>query len=131
MAGPCCSAMLGCAAEGPGRNTHVVCKAQHDLRSPVPPRRDILSHEALVRRGSRLVPAATSLVPSREAEIADLELAVSVYEEVTRLEITVEDVRGMNVFEAAERLVDEGLEVRVGEWLLGSDLGRAYSEQDE
>ena len=93
--------------------THIVRKAEHDLRRAVPPRRDILSHEALLLR---------LVEPTREPKIANLELAVCIHEEVARLEVAVQHVGRVDVFQAAERLVNEGLEVRVRERLAGSDL---------
>ena len=51
--------------------THVVRKAEHDLRRAVPPRRDVLGHEALLLR---------LVEPPREPKIANFELAVCVHE---------------------------------------------------
>jgi hypothetical protein len=79
------------------------------------------------------------LVPARQAEVSDLKLAVGVHEEVTaaqsmcvtlkgktksapRLQVAVEDVRGVDVLQAAQGLVDERLEVCIGERLTGADL---------
>lgn len=102
----------------------IVRKAQHDLRRAVPPRGDVLRHEALVGRAALLLGGAVGGgVAAREAEVADFELAVGVDEEVAGLEVAVEDVGGVDVFEAAEGLVDEGLEVGVRERLLGANLG--------
>lgn len=63
-------------------------------------------------------------VAAGKAKVADLELAVGVDEQISGLEVAVENVGGVNVLEAAEGLVDEGLEVGVGQWLLGADLRR-------
>jgi hypothetical protein len=93
--------------------THVVCKAEHDLRCAIPPRRDIFGHEPLLLR---------LIEPARESKIANLELAVRVHEQVARLEIAVQYVGRVDVFQTAERLVNEGLEVRVRERLAGADL---------
>lgn len=93
--------------------THIICKAEHDLRRAVPPRRDILGHEALL---------LCLVEPAGEPEIANLELAVCVHEQVARLEIAVQDVGRVNVFQAAERLVYERLEMRVREGLTRTDL---------
>ena len=93
--------------------THVIRKAEHDLRRAVPPRRDVLGHETLLLR---------LVEPAREPEIANLELAVRVHEQVARLEIAVQHVGRVDVFEAAERLVNEGLEMRVREGLARTDL---------
>jgi hypothetical protein len=60
--------------------------------------------------------------PASEPEIANLELAVCVHEQVARLEVTVEHIGGVDIFQTAQRLVDEGLEVRVRERLTGTNL---------
>ena len=93
--------------------THVIRKAEHDLRCAVPPRRDVLGHETLLLR---------LVEPAREPEIADLELAVRVHEQIARLEIAVQHVGRVDVFETAERLVNEGLEMRIREGLARTDL---------
>ena len=64
------------------------------------------------------------ILNARETEVADLELTVGIDEEVARLEITMENVCGMDVFETAQGLIDEGLEVGVGKRLLRADLER-------
>ena len=48
---------------------------------------------------------------SRKTEIANLELTVGVNEQIARFEITVKNVGRVDVFETAENLVDEGLEM--------------------
>jgi len=93
--------------------THIIRKAEHDLGRAVPPRRDVLGHEALLLR---------LVEPAREPEIANLEFAVRVHEQVAGLEIAVQHVGRVDVFQAAERLVDEGLEVRVRQGLTRTDL---------
>jgi hypothetical protein len=93
--------------------THVVCKAEHNLGCAIPPRRDIFGHEPLLLR---------LIKPASKSKIANLELAVRVNEQVARLEIAVQHVGRVDVFQTAERLVDEGLEVRVRERLAGADL---------
>jgi hypothetical protein len=93
--------------------TYIIRKAKHDLRRAVPPRRDVLGHEALL----------LSLVePAREPEIANLELAIRVHEQVTRLEIAMQHVGRVNVFQTAECLIDEGLEMCVREGLTRTNL---------
>ena len=126
IAGPCTGFSKGSWGTKTAE-THIVRKAQHDLWCTVPPCRNILRHEALVRCAPALVRATTWLVPTRETKVADLQLAVGVHEQVARLEITVQHIRGVDVLEAAEGLVDEGLEVCVRKGLLRADLrwGRA------
>ena len=96
-----------------GGHTHVIRKAEHDFRCAVPPRRDVLGHESLLLR---------LVEPAGEPEIANLELAIGVHEQVARLEITVQHVGRVDVFKAAERLVNEGLKMRVREGLARTDL---------
>ena len=89
-------------------------EAQHDLRSAVPSRSNVFSH----------VPRILFWIDgksSRETEITDLQLTVRVHEQVSGLQVSVENVGGVDVFQTAEDLVDEGLEVCVGEGLTGSD----------
>jgi hypothetical protein len=97
------------------RQTHVIRKAEHDLRCAVPPRRNVLGHESLLLR---------LVEPAGEPEIANLEFAIRVHEQVARLEITVQHVGRVDVFKAAERLVNEGLEMRVREGLARTDLSK-------
>jgi hypothetical protein len=81
---------------------------QHDLGSPVPPRCHILRHEA------RLSAIGFSrLSRTSEAEIADLEIAVGVEEEVGGLEIAVDDVGRVESFDGTEGLVGKVLDA---EW---------------
>ena len=85
---------------------------QHDLRCAIPPRRDVLRHEP------RFLPAGTRRArAAREPEVAHLEVAVRVEEEVRGLEVAVHDVRGVHRLERAQRLVDEVLAVVVCEVL--------------
>ncbi len=93
--------------------THVVCKAEHNLRCAIPPRRDIFGHEPLL---------LGLIKPAGKSKIANFELAIRVDEQVARLEIAVQHVGRVDVFQTAERLVDERLEVRVRERLAGADL---------
>lgn len=106
--------------------THVVRETQHDFRRAIPARRDVLGHESLIARS--LGRATTGRVSTREAKVTDLQFAVRVNEQISWLEVAVQDVRGMDVLQSAERLVDERLEVRIGEWLSGADLISARGE---
>jgi len=99
---------------------HIISKTQHDLRGPVPPRCDILCHEALITSSFRGATAG-SITPC-ETKIADFELTVGVDEEISRFEITVKDVRRVYVLETAKSLVEEGLEVGVSERLSRTNL---------
>ena len=99
--------------KGHFRQTHVICKAKHDLGRTVPPRRDVLGHEALLLR---------LVKPAGEPKVAYLELAVRVHEQVAWLEVAVQHVGRVDVLQTAERLVDEGLKVCVRERLARADL---------
>jgi hypothetical protein len=70
-----------------------------------------------------VVGTPTGRVSSCETEVADFEFTVRVDQEVTRLEVAMDNVGGMNVLETAKGLINEGLEMSVREGLLGSDLG--------
>ena len=54
---------------------------------------------------------------SGQTEIADLEIAGGVEEQVRRLQITMQNVGGVNVLEAAENLVQEVTDVVVAQSL--------------
>ena len=95
----------------------VVLEAEHDLRRAIPSRGDILGHEPGILLG-------VDREASREAKVADLELAIRIDQQVARLEIAVQHVGRVDVLESAQDLVDEGLEVGVGEGLPGSDDSR-------
>jgi len=74
----------------------VVGETQHNFWRSIPSSGNIFSHEALV--GTSLgVGTSPGGVASGETEVADFELAVGINQEVTRLEITMDDVRRMNV----------------------------------
>ena len=95
----------------------VALEAQHNLWCSVPSSRDVLGHVASILLR---VDGETS----RQTEIANLELAVGINEQVTRLQISVKHVGGVDILETAKNLVDEGLEVSIGKRLTGSDNSR-------
>ncbi|KAG5462802.1 MAG: hypothetical protein BJ554DRAFT_3486, partial [Olpidium bornovanus] len=99
------------APDGP----HVDClgvllERQHDLRGAVPAGGDVLGHEA----GGRRVGAARA---ARQPQVADLEVAVGVEQQVARLQVPVQDVRRVHVLQRPQRLVHEVLAVVVGQGL--------------
>jgi hypothetical protein len=98
--------------------THVICKAKHDLWGAIPPRRDVFGHKALLLR---------LIKTPRKPEIANFELAVRVHQQIARLKVAVEYISRVDVFQAAQRLVDERLEVRIRERLTGTNLGHRVS----
>ena len=55
----------------------------------------------------------------REANVAHFEFAVNVNQEVTRIEVTTNDVGGLNALETAKSLTNKRRKMGVGEWLLG------------
>ena len=101
-----------CALTGFG----VALERKHDLRSSVPSRCNIFSHVACVF-------FRVDTETSGQTEIANLKLAVGVNEQVTRLKITMQDVGAVDVLQATENLVDEGLEVGVGQRLARTNDG--------
>lgn len=94
----------------------VALEAEHDLRGAVPPRCDVFGHVACVFLWIDGEAAG-------EAEVADLEFAVGIDEQVARLQISVQDVRGVDVLQAAQDLVDEGLKMGIRQGLTGAYNG--------
>ena len=94
------------------RETHIVSKAQHDLWRSIPPGGNVFSHEALVGTSLGTGPSPRR-VPSCKTEVADLEFAVGVNQEVARLEVTMNNVSRVNVLETAKGLINKRLEMSV------------------
>lgn len=71
----------------PDIHLHVVLlPCEHDLGSPVVSRRDVSGH--------------LGILDAREAEVADLEVAVLIDQDVAGLEIAMDDACGVNIFQA-------------------------------
>lgn len=102
------------------KEAHIICKTQHNFRRSVPPGCHVFRHETLVP-GSPGGSTSRS-VPPRESKITNLEIAVSIDEKISWLEVPMKDIGGMYIFQAAKGLVNESLEVRVGERLSRSNL---------
>ena len=83
----------------------VILAAEQQLRRPVPPRDHVLGHEPPLRRRPR------------QAKVAYFQVAVRVQEQVAGLQIAVQHLRGVNVLEPAQDLVQEILAVLVAEAL--------------
>jgi len=90
----------------------VVGETQHDLWRSIPPGSNVFGHETLVR-ASLGVGTSPRRISSCETEVADFELTVGINQEVTRLEVTMDDVSGMNVLETTEGLINKRLEMSV------------------
>lgn len=88
-------------------------KAEHDLGCAIPSHRDVFGQKLVCRY---------LVEPACLPEIANLELAVRIHEEVTGLEVAMQYTSRVDVFQTAERLVDERLEVRVREGLARTNL---------
>mmetsp|Transcript_26675 Transcript_26675/g.67850 ORF Transcript_26675/g.67850 Transcript_26675/m.67850 type:complete len:234 (-) Transcript_26675:372-1073(-) len=85
------------AADGPHVDLGVVHAVLHEqLGSAVPPRHHVLRQE---------VEAVRWVHTARQTEVGDLQITVLVHEQIGRLEVTVENVARVDVFEAAEQLV--------------------------
>ena len=108
------------------RETHVAGEAQHDLWRSIPPSSNVFSDEISVET-SLSVGTSPRRISSCETEVQDFELTVIIDQEVTQLEVTGNDVRGVNVLETAKGLMNKRPEMSVGEWLLGADLCRELS----
>ena len=83
----------------------VILAAEQQLRRPVPPRDHVLGHEPPLRRRPR------------QPKVAYFQVAVRVQEQVAGLQIAVQHLRGVNVLEPAQDLVQEILAVLVAEAL--------------
>ena len=108
------------------RETHVAGEAQHDLWRSIPPSSNVFGDEISVET-SLSVGTSPRRISSCETEVQDFELTVIIDQEVTQLEVTGNDVRGVNVLETAKGLMNKRPEMSVGEWLLGADLCREHS----
>ena len=100
-------------SHGPDINgLSVLLESQHDLRRTVPSRGNILGHETAVvfLRGGR----------ASKSEIANLQVAVGVQQQVRRLQVAVENVGGVHGLQGTESLVNEVLAVIIGQ-ILGTD----------
>ena len=88
----------------------IALETKHDFRSPVPSRGNIFRHVTSILLGvNRKAP--------RETEVADLKFAVGINEQVTGLQVSVEDVCGVDIFQSTQNLVDKRLEVGIGQRL--------------
>lgn len=95
----------------------VALEAQHNLWRTVPSRGNILSHIPGILLG--IDREATS-----KAEIADFQLTISIHKQIAGLQVSMQNVGGVDVLEAAEDLVNKGLEVGICKWLAGTDNSR-------
>lgn len=109
--------MVGSYSRNPHTSFRVALEAQHNLWRSVPSRGNILSHIAGILLG--IDREATS-----KAEITDFQLAIGIHKQIARLQVSVENVGGVDVLEAAEDLVNKGLEVGICKWLAGTDDSR-------
>mmetsp|Transcript_4013 Transcript_4013/g.8614 ORF Transcript_4013/g.8614 Transcript_4013/m.8614 type:complete len:213 (-) Transcript_4013:606-1244(-) len=100
------------AADGPRVDRHRVRLVLHQqLGRAIPARHHVLGESHVLGIG------AWGHRP-RQPEVADLEVAVLVHEQVARLEIAVEHVRRVHSVDAAQNLVEKVLEVLVRQRLL-------------
>ena len=72
----------------------IILKAEHNLRRPVPPRRDIFGHEPGI---GGVGEGGIAFETPGETEVANFEFTVGVDEEVSRFEVPVEDGGGVDV----------------------------------
>ena len=87
---------------------------EHDLGRPVPPCGHVLcQHPRVVVAG---------VAHPGQPEVADLEVAVGVQEDVGGLQVPVEDVGRVNVFQSPENLIEEIANVVRGEFLRSEQL---------
>jgi len=100
--------------------TDIVGEAQHDFGRSVPARGDIFSHEPLVASSPGSSPTR-SVTPSK-TEIANFEFAICVDKKISWLQIAVQNVGRVDIFQTTKSLVNERLEMGIGQWLARTDL---------
>jgi hypothetical protein len=83
----------------------IVLRVEHHFGRAVIARHDVLGHRVEV-----------TVFFSREAEVAEADVAVFVSEDVGGLDVSVDDASGVQELESAEDLVDDELDVVVGEF---------------
>ena len=99
------------AADGPDVDgAGVLLPGQDDLGRPVPSSGNVIGQDSVCRL--QLLD-----VSSGKTEVADLQIAVRVDEQVARLEVPVVDAGRVDVLEPAKNLVKEKLHVVVGQRL--------------
>lgn len=104
------------AARAPDIDLDVVLlPRQHDLGRAVVARRDVARH--------------LRVLDAREPEVADLEVAVLVDEDVGGLEVAVHDAGAVDVFEAAKDLVEEVLDELLFEGAGGEETVEVGAEE--
>ena len=84
----------------------------HDFGRAVPSRRDVVRQDGVGGHGHHVVVRRVQLGPS-QAEIAYLQIAVLVQQQVARLEVAMQDAGAVDVLEPAQQLVQEVLVVLV------------------
>lgn len=94
----------------------VTLETQHNLGGSVPSCSNIFGHISCILLG-------IYGESSGQTEIANFQLAIGVHQQIPRLQIAMENIRRVDIFETAKNLVDEGLEMGVGEGLSGSNNG--------
>lgn len=75
----------------------VALRVEHDLGRTIPTRRHVLGQEARV--------IVVGIGDARQPEVAYLQVAVRVQQQIARLEVTMQHVRRMNVLETAQDLI--------------------------
>jgi hypothetical protein len=95
----------------------VFVTGQHDFGRTVPARDDVFGQQ----HGSTTALLVLVSHAAGESEIANLEIAVGVDQQVGRFEVTMEDFARVNVFESSHDLIDKVLHVIHRQLLLGVD----------
>jgi hypothetical protein len=94
----------------------VALEGKHNFRGSVPPCGNVFSHVSCIF-------FRVDAEASRKTEVADFEFAIGVHEQVTGLEIAMQYISAVYVFQPTENLVDEGLEVSIGQRLTRANNG--------
>ena len=92
----------------------VALEAQHDLWSAIPSCRNVFRHvSCILLRVDRET--------TRQTKVTDFQLAIGIDQQVTGFQVTVQDVGRMDILQPAKNLVDEGLEMGIGQRLSGAN----------
>ena len=94
----------------------VTLEAQHDLRCTVPSRCNVFRHISSILLW-------VNRESSSQSKIANLQFAVGIDQEISGLQVAMKDIRRVDIFQSAQDLVDERLEMCIGEGLAGSNDG--------
>jgi hypothetical protein len=92
----------------------ITLETQHDLGRSIPPRSDVFCHETDIGFG---IVAESSC----QTEITNLEFTIRIHQQVAWLQVAVEDIGRVDIFESSTELVDKVLEMSIRQGLFRAD----------